>query len=89
MSADDRNTFFMDIKCLNWDEYMKIYVLGARKFVLNEDSSTLPQCRKIFMIYWIVDIACMFSIGIFLIWAILSMIFPPQLNTTIVEVINN
>lgn len=38
--------FNFDIRPLDWDAYWRDYVLGARKFVLKEDDSTLPIARR-------------------------------------------
>ncbi|XP_067131251.1 putative fatty acyl-CoA reductase CG5065 [Centruroides vittatus] len=46
MSTQDKQNFDFDISKLNWDQYMKDYVLGIRRFVLKEDDSTIPRGRK-------------------------------------------
>lgn len=45
MSEEDRETFNFDIKHLDWNVYIENYVLGARRFLLNEDMKTLPAAR--------------------------------------------
>lgn len=85
--SDDKETFFIDMSTLSWDNYLKSYVLGIRKFVLKEDPSTLPHSRKILMIYWIVDILFMSFIGILLIWGIMSIISSIDYQATTVEII--
>ncbi|XP_067131248.1 putative fatty acyl-CoA reductase CG5065 [Centruroides vittatus] len=49
MSTQDKQNFDFDISKLNWDQYMKHYFLGIRRFVLKEDDSTIPRCRKIIL----------------------------------------
>ncbi|XP_043288458.1 uncharacterized protein [Venturia canescens] len=55
MSPEDRDTFFTDSRNIDWDEYMKMYILGTRKFCLKDDPSTLPQARKVFQYLRIAD----------------------------------
>ncbi|XP_023227913.1 fatty acyl-CoA reductase 1-like [Centruroides sculpturatus] len=47
MSTQDKQNFDFDISKLDWDQYMKDYFLGIRRFVLKEDDSTILQSRKI------------------------------------------
>lgn len=44
--ADDGNEFMCDVKHVKWDEYLKSYVCGIRKYVLKDDDSTLPKARR-------------------------------------------
>ncbi|EFX77095.1 hypothetical protein DAPPUDRAFT_54498 [Daphnia pulex] len=46
MSAEDRNTYNFDVRKINWESYMESYVLGVRKYLLKEDSSTLDLRRS-------------------------------------------
>lgn len=45
MSIEDQKAFLFDIRQLDWNAYIENYVLGARKFLLNEDMSTLPAAK--------------------------------------------
>jgi len=45
LSKQDQQTFNFDLSTLDWETYMESYCLGARKHVLKEDESTLPQSR--------------------------------------------
>ena len=42
----DKETFYTDIKMVDWDEYIKHFVLGTRHYVLKEDPATLPKARR-------------------------------------------
>ncbi|XP_041471454.1 fatty acyl-CoA reductase 1-like [Lytechinus variegatus] len=45
MNEKDREVFFTDMKTLYWPSYMKAYVLGAKRFILNEDLDNLPAAH--------------------------------------------
>lgn len=45
-NAEDGNEFMCDIKQLDWDEYLKNYVRGIRKYILKDDDSTLERSRR-------------------------------------------
>ncbi|KAK9507276.1 hypothetical protein O3M35_007173 [Rhynocoris fuscipes] len=50
----DRLLFHTDVSKLNWDEYVKIYLLGIRKYVLKDSADTLPAClKKLNRLLWI------------------------------------
>ncbi|KAK3909444.1 Putative fatty acyl-CoA reductase [Frankliniella fusca] len=55
MTHADRRVFNFDVSDLDWDAYLTTYVLGIRRFVLKEDSSTLPHARahltKMYLVY--------------------------------------
>jgi hypothetical protein len=38
--------FNFDVRPLDWNAYWRDYVLGARKYVLKEEDSTLPAARR-------------------------------------------
>lgn len=44
--AKDGAEFRMDISTMNWDEYIRNYMLGIRKYVLKDDNGTLGNARK-------------------------------------------
>lgn len=45
-NAEDGDEFMCDIKQLNWEQYLKSYVCGIRKFILKDDDSTLERSRS-------------------------------------------
>nr|UEV87810.1 fatty acyl reductase 4 [Maruca vitrata] len=47
VSKEDDETFFTDISVVNWSDYIREYIRGAREYCLKEDPSTLPQARKL------------------------------------------
>jgi fatty acyl-CoA reductase len=46
MSTEDRSAYNFDVRKINWESYMESYVLGVRKYLLKEDSSTLDLRRS-------------------------------------------
>lgn len=49
--ASDGDDFICDVKRLNWDQYLKNYVCGIRKYVLKDDEKTLKQARRTIKVY--------------------------------------
>ncbi|CAD0206947.1 unnamed protein product [Chrysodeixis includens] len=47
ISPKDNKVFYTDLSVLNWDTYMRDYILGAREFCCKEDPATIPQARKL------------------------------------------
>jgi fatty acyl-CoA reductase len=46
LTAKDRETFYTDIKMVDWDDYIKNFGLGTRHYYLKEDPGTLPKARR-------------------------------------------
>lgn len=89
LSPADKETFFMDTKAFHWDDFMKFYVLGARRYILKEDDSTLPQTRKIFLIYWLVDGIVRFVLVALFLWFVYTLISPLFSAKTLVGIIEH
>jgi len=48
MKPEDQELFNYDMRQsgFRWDQYLEMYILGVKKFILNEQLSNLPQARK-------------------------------------------
>ncbi|KAI8433263.1 hypothetical protein MSG28_015334 [Choristoneura fumiferana] len=46
LSQWDDDTFYTDIKMVNWSSYLRDYVRGAREYCCKEDPATLPRARR-------------------------------------------
>ena len=46
LSEKDKQTFYFDVRQIDWSSYIETYVLGARRFILKDDPSTLPEARR-------------------------------------------
>ncbi|XP_052749061.1 putative fatty acyl-CoA reductase CG5065 [Galleria mellonella] len=47
ISVEDDETYYTDVKLINWNLYIRDYVQGARHYCVKEDPATLPQARKL------------------------------------------
>ncbi|XP_023217427.1 putative fatty acyl-CoA reductase CG5065 isoform X2 [Centruroides sculpturatus] len=76
MSLEDKKNFNCDVGKVDWNDYLKWYSLGIRRYVLKEDDSTIIQTRKrVMRNYFIVLIAKVaFFLGLtYLIFKVLVM----------------
>lgn len=46
MSENDKNLFYFDVREIDWQSYYEIYVLGARRYILKDDLTSLPLARS-------------------------------------------
>jgi fatty acyl-CoA reductase len=44
--AQDKSMFDTDVSHMDWDKYVKYYMLGIRKFILKDSNDTIPSARK-------------------------------------------
>lgn len=49
--AHDRDEFSCDVAKVNWDQYLKMFVLGIRKYILKDDESTMEKSRNTIKMY--------------------------------------
>lgn len=53
MSDRDNEIFFSDLKQLDWEKYLKVYIRGIRVFLVNDPMDSLPAARiKWRRLYW-------------------------------------
>lgn len=43
--SQDKEVFDVDVSKMDWDQYVKHYMLGIRKFILKDSSDTLPGAK--------------------------------------------
>ncbi|XP_046382880.1 putative fatty acyl-CoA reductase CG5065 [Ischnura elegans] len=54
LAIEDAKTFPIDISGFDWNEYVRTYVLGIRRFVLKDPPETIPKsCKKLNRLYWL------------------------------------
>lgn len=46
LTPEDKKTFYTDIKELDWNDYFLTVVLGARKYCIHEEPSTIPRAKR-------------------------------------------
>lgn len=47
LSEKDREVFYQDQGQVMNDDYMKNYIMGARKYCVHEEPETIPYARKV------------------------------------------
>ncbi|XP_050598497.1 putative fatty acyl-CoA reductase CG5065 isoform X3 [Bombus affinis] len=70
---NDSDMVKLDLRDMNWEKYVAIYLMGIKKFILKEDSNSIAR-RRLSMLYWIHQITKVFGI-IILLWAILYFVY--------------
>ncbi|XP_020723448.1 fatty acyl-CoA reductase 1 isoform X1 [Bombus terrestris] len=70
---NDSDMVKLDLRDMNWEKYVAIYLMGIKKFILKEDFNSIAQ-RRLSMLYWIHQITKVFGI-IILLWAILYFVY--------------
>ncbi|KAK4878652.1 hypothetical protein RN001_011158 [Aquatica leii] len=68
LSEDDAAIFYTDMKSLNWNNYLLSYVLGARKYCVHEEPSTLPYARKFLRRLYYLDVTKNVILGVLFLW---------------------
>lgn len=54
LTPEDRKTFMFDVREIEWSSYIEHYILGIRRFMLNEDLESLGAARShITKLYWL------------------------------------
>lgn len=61
--AKDGDEFGVDVRRLVWDDYIRDYMLGIRKYVLKDDAATLPAARhkvqQFYVVKWCMQLAAL------------------------------
>ncbi|XP_034945485.1 putative fatty acyl-CoA reductase CG5065 [Chelonus insularis] len=53
-TASDKDNFHLDVREIEWDNYIQKYILGMRQYLLKDTPETLPKARnQIRKFYWI------------------------------------
>lgn len=65
LSPEDKVQFLIDVKQIDWADYMHKYVLGIRHFLLKEDPSTIASAKfKLDLIYYATQVAKLSVAGV-------------------------
>ncbi|XP_043260053.1 putative fatty acyl-CoA reductase CG5065 [Colletes gigas] len=87
LNPSDREVFFMDTAVISWDDFICIYLLGAREYFLKDDPSTLPRARKILNYLYYADTFVKTIFTIFVVWIVYSYLSPyKELTATTFDV---
>ncbi|XP_069702746.1 putative fatty acyl-CoA reductase CG5065 [Periplaneta americana] len=72
LTDKDRESFYTDVRMVEWDGYIKNFVLGTRHYCLKEDPATLPKARRhLRRLYW-VDRAMGILFYVLVLWTLLG-----------------
>ncbi|XP_014476194.1 PREDICTED: putative fatty acyl-CoA reductase CG5065 isoform X2 [Dinoponera quadriceps] len=64
--------FNLDFRNLDWDTYMRLYMLGIRKYILRDDLDTLSKARnRLSKLYWVHRLTQILNVLV-LLWMIRS-----------------
>uniref|UniRef100_A0A1B6C0C4 Fatty acyl-CoA reductase n=1 Tax=Clastoptera arizonana TaxID=38151 RepID=A0A1B6C0C4_9HEMI len=72
MNSFDRTTFNLEFEKIDIVPYLKECVLGARQYLMKEDLSTLPRCRKMLKVMYVLDRTTTLLFYLLLAWLIVS-----------------
>ncbi|CAB3379948.1 Hypothetical predicted protein [Cloeon dipterum] len=65
----DRKLFPVNVRTINWEQYINTYVIGIRKFILKDDMSSLNRARsRLKKLYWGQRIAQCVAIFVFVLF---------------------
>ncbi|XP_043603773.1 putative fatty acyl-CoA reductase CG5065 [Bombus pyrosoma] len=70
----DSDMVRLDLRDMDWEKYVAIYLMGIRKFILREDFNSTAQQRLLKRLYWIHQITKISGI-ITLLWIILCFVY--------------
>ena len=80
MDPEDKKIFFMDIRVISWDDYLRSYILAARKYCLKDDPSTLPRARRVFACLYVVDLFVKIGFAFLFMWLLYSWMMPYKIT---------
>lgn len=76
LSEADRIEFQFDVAKIDWNQFLENYVLGIRRFIFKEDTSSIPKARKqisrLYIVYRLVQI-----ISVLMTWHFLTLRYAP------------
>ncbi|XP_059061571.1 putative fatty acyl-CoA reductase CG5065 [Achroia grisella] len=55
ISDEDDKTFYTDVGLIDWSQYIRDYIQGARHYCVKEDPATLPKARKLHQQLYYID----------------------------------
>ncbi|KAF5290046.1 hypothetical protein FQA39_LY14827 [Lamprigera yunnana] len=68
LTEEDDAIFYTDTADLNWNKYLLSYVLGARKYCVHEEPTTLPYAKKLLKRLYYLDVIKNAVLGILFFW---------------------
>jgi len=71
----DRETFFFRMEGLDWDSFIKDYVLGTRQYVLKQPESSIPACRRKLTLLWFIHMTIKAAFWCLILYLLYSYLF--------------
>lgn len=51
----DQEIFDTDTSQVNWEQYLRVYILGMRTYILGESEKTIPHAKKVLRRLYLLD----------------------------------
>uniref|UniRef100_A0A0A1XHC5 Fatty acyl-CoA reductase n=1 Tax=Zeugodacus cucurbitae TaxID=28588 RepID=A0A0A1XHC5_ZEUCU len=64
----DQEIFDTSVCQVNWELYIRGYIIGIRKYILGESEDTIPKAKKVLRRLYILDRITKYTIGILIFW---------------------
>jgi len=55
MSVEDQQTFYFDVRQIDWQSYLSDYCFGIRRHILKEKDDTIPAARISLMKFYLLQ----------------------------------
>ncbi|XP_071054447.1 putative fatty acyl-CoA reductase CG5065 [Onthophagus taurus] len=70
LSKNDGEIFNCDLISINWNDYFSNYILGIRKYVMHESSTSIPKAKRLLFRLYVLDLSTKICFLCFFIWII-------------------
>lgn len=64
----DQDVFDTSVSQVNWEQYIRGYIIGMRTYILGESVETIPKAKKVLRRLYILDRATKYTICLLLFW---------------------
>ncbi|XP_004518286.1 putative fatty acyl-CoA reductase CG5065 [Ceratitis capitata] len=64
----DQDIFDTSVSQVNWEQYIRGYIIGMRTYILGESVETIPKAKKVLRRLYILDRATKYTICLLLFW---------------------
>lgn len=72
----DKKEFCFDVAKIDWEVYLEDYILGIRRFIFKEETSSIPKARrqisKLYILYRLLQV-----VGVMVMWHFLALRYAP------------
>lgn len=64
----DKEIFDTSLSQVNWEQYIRGYIIGMRKYILGENEETIPKAKKVLRRLYILDRLTKYTFFILIFW---------------------